>query len=243
LISRPTSAFLSQARIPPFLLLYTLEINPLTRLPPSAHPSLPCPSTLYSPHYSSGSGAKSLEIVNCFHSLIGTGISKLRKRAGDSSLTSTTGESCLSLQNVPFYYNAITANWHAADGTKGNTISGDYVLLDGREENLHSGPMPLPGDGAATGALAGMMVTATRGSTSVSMTATTTTEKATGEGTGAATGGRIGVGVNGGTQSDTTATAAAGNSGSARPMMDGLLMELLVVCGVVVIGTGLLFSA
>jgi hypothetical protein len=75
------------------------------------------------------------------------------------------------------------------------------------------------------------------------MTATTTTEKATREGTGAATGGRIGVGVNRGTQSDATATAAAGNSGSARPMMDGLLMELLVVWGGVVIGTGLLFSA
>lgn len=145
------------------------------------------------------------------------------------------------MQNVPFCYDAITANWHVADGTKGNSISGDYVLLDGREGNLCSGPMPLPGDGAATGSLTGMMVTGTGGSTSVSMTATATT--ATGEGTGAVTGGRTGAGVDGGTQSDATTTAAAGSSGSARPMTDGLLMELLVVCGGVVIGTGLLFSA
>jgi hypothetical protein len=101
--------------------------------------------------------------------------------------------------------------------------------------------MPLPGDGAATASLTGMTVAATRGSTSVSMTATATTEKARGESPGAATGWRIGVGVNGVTQSDPRATAAAGTPGSARPMTDGL-MELLVVCGGVVIGMGFFFG-
>lgn len=97
----------------------------------------------------SGSGVpgNALELANNFHAIISAPTQKFRKRA--KNLVCEPDESCDSVQGVPFCYNTLTAKWHAADGTAGNAITGDYALLDGQVGNLYDGPLPVPHDGSS----------------------------------------------------------------------------------------------
>jgi hypothetical protein len=60
------------------------------------------------------------------------------------SVECTTGELCLSAQNVPFCYDMISGAFHDGVGTTGNALTGDYTLGDGRKGNLVNDPYPQP---------------------------------------------------------------------------------------------------
>ncbi|KAK3901550.1 hypothetical protein C8A05DRAFT_34765 [Staphylotrichum tortipilum] len=77
----------------------------------------------------------------------------LRARDDDPSVQCTDSEVCASTKDAPFCYDQNTGNFHDIEDTKGNLLTGDYTLADGRKGNLYTGPHPTTGDnseGAAT---------------------------------------------------------------------------------------------
>ena len=57
----------------------------------------------------------------------------LRVREDDPSVECTASEVCASTQDAPFCYDEDTGNFHDVTDTKGNLLTGDYTLADGRE--------------------------------------------------------------------------------------------------------------
>ncbi|PMD46714.1 hypothetical protein L207DRAFT_629218 [Hyaloscypha variabilis F] len=74
-------------------------------------------------------------------------IADVKKRSLMSSLDKrdlvcASTEECLSFKGDPFCYNKAAHTFHAADGTTGNFLTGEYTLADGRVGNMYHGPYP-----------------------------------------------------------------------------------------------------
>ncbi|KAL6400166.1 hypothetical protein AUP68_15859 [Ilyonectria robusta] len=102
-----------------------------------------------------GSGAGSADITNEAHDLLDGGLSKRGSELGAlvllgvlnpraTSLKCTATETCFSFLDVPFCVSLTTWDYHDADETTGNLLSGDYTLADGQKGNLYKGPFPTP---------------------------------------------------------------------------------------------------
>ncbi|KAE9370880.1 hypothetical protein N431DRAFT_442660 [Stipitochalara longipes BDJ] len=74
-------------------------------------------------------------------------IADVKRRSLPSSLEKRdllcgSTEECLSFKGDPFCYDKTAHTFHAADGTTGNFLTGEYTLADGRIGNMYHGPYP-----------------------------------------------------------------------------------------------------
>ncbi len=74
----------------------------------------------------------------------------LRVRGDDPSVQCTGSEVCASTKGAPFCYDEATGNFHDVANIKGNLLTGDYTLPDGRRGNLYSGPHPVPDEDSSS---------------------------------------------------------------------------------------------
>jgi hypothetical protein len=83
----------------------------------------------------------------------------------------------LSLANTPFCLDILSSDFHDGVGTTANTLTGEYVLADGRKGNMYNGPYPQVTVGVAAaattaGGAAGASETATSGAGTAGSTST-----------------------------------------------------------------------
>jgi hypothetical protein len=134
----------------------------------------------------------------------------LHARADSESMECTSAETCASVDDAPFCYNEETGEFRDLDNTKGNILTGDYTLADGRTGNLYNGPHPVPSGSED--------VATTTGAAAAATAAASASTRASGTGAASNTAAAAAATV-GSTDSATAAAATAAST--SKPATNG----------------------